>query len=65
MVASCQWTVGDGVSAGWHDRILSITGSGKVYDFASADLKTWKPAKTVNLDVPVEGGKGFYLLKSK
>ena len=37
----------------------------KMYDFASADLKTRKPAKTVNLDVPVEGGKGFYLLKSK
>ena len=32
---------------------------------ASADLKTWKPATTVEIDVPVEGEKGYYILKSK
>ena len=32
---------------------------------ASADLKTWKPATTVEIDVPVEGEKGFYILRSK
>ena len=32
---------------------------------ASTDLKTWKPVKTVDLAVPVEGEKGFYILKSK
>lgn len=32
---------------------------------ASTDLKNWKPAKTVEIDVPVEGEKGFYILKSK
>ena len=31
----------------------------------SADLKTWKPVKTLDLAVPVEGEKGFYMLKSK
>ena len=32
---------------------------------ASTDLKTWKPATTVDVTVPVEGEKGFYILKSK
>lgn len=32
---------------------------------ASADLKTWTPAKTVEISVPVEGEKGFYILKTK
>ena len=140
------WTVGDGVTAAWEDGVLSITGSGKVNDFASAadlpwaalsvtnmtlaagvtpgkntfaglgdtatvngtvpisllraaagdfvlgnlspaeasalriengevrltvevdasaDLKIWKPATTVEIDVPVEGEKGYYILKSK
>lgn len=32
---------------------------------ASTDLKTWEPATTVEIDVPVEGEKGFYILRSK
>ena len=141
-----RWTVGDGVTAAWFDGRLSISGTGKVNDFASAaelpwaghtvtnmtlaagvtpgrntfagledtttvngtvpvsllrasagdfivgnlapaeasalkiengevkltvevdastDLKTWTPAKTVDVTVPVEGEKGFYILKSK
>ena len=32
---------------------------------ASTDLKTWESAKTVEIAVPVEGEKGFYILKSK
>ena len=32
---------------------------------ASTDLKTWTPAKTVDVTVPVEGEKGYYILKSK
>lgn len=32
---------------------------------SSADLKTWKSAKMVDISVPVEGEKGFYILKSK
>ena len=32
---------------------------------ASTDLKNWKPAKTVEISVPVEGEKGFYILKSE
>ena len=32
---------------------------------ASTDLKTRKSATTVEIDVPVEGEKGFYILKSK
>ena len=31
----------------------------------STDLKVWKPAKKVDLVDPVEGEKGFYILKSK
>ena len=141
-----EWTVGDGVTAAWDDGILSITGAGKVDDFASAadlpwaghtvtnmtlaagvtpgkntfagledtatlngtvpisllraaagdfivgsiapaeasalaieggqvrltvevdastDLETWKRAWTDEISVPVEGEKGFYILKSK
>ena len=140
------WTVGDGVTAEWEDGVLSISGTGKVNDFASAaelpwadytvtnmtlaagvtpgkntfagladtatvngavpisllraaagdfivgnlapaeasalkiengevkltvevdasaDLQTWKPATTVNVTVPVEGEKGFYVLKTR
>ena len=32
---------------------------------ASTDLKTWTPAKTADVTVPVEGEKGFYILRSK
>ena len=32
---------------------------------ASTDLKAWQPAKTVEITVPVEGEKGFYILKTK
>lgn len=31
----------------------------------STDLKNWKEAKTVEIAVPVEGEKGFYILKTK
>lgn len=32
---------------------------------ASKDLQNWTPAKTVEISVPVEGAKGFYILKTK
>ena len=49
VTASSQWTVGDGVSAEWHDRILSLTGSGKVSDYASAAELPWAGFTVTNM----------------
>lgn len=44
-----QWPVGDGVTAEWHDCILSFIGSGKVKDFASAAELPWAGLTVTNM----------------
>ena len=57
-----QWTIGADVTAAWTDGELTISGAGKINDFASADEVPWQGLPVANVTIPTGVKPGRNLL---
>ena len=62
VAAKAQWEIGADVTAAWADGVLTISGTGKIDDFASADAVPWQGLKVTNVTMPTNVKPGRHLL---